>query len=364
MRLATLADLEALLALEAYFPGDRISRQGFRHLLSKGHAEVWLLEREGRVWGDAVVLYRRGFDSARLYSLVVHSDARGEGLGGRLLSRVEEAALHKGCVSLRLEVREDNAARGLYERRGYHMVGRTADYYEDASAAIRMRRALVPEGPKLLPIPYYPQSLEFTCGPAALMMALRFLGFGGEPTRELELNLWREATTVFMMAGHGGCSAHGLALAALRRGFRATILSRDSSVPFLDTVRSSEKREVVALSHESFLREVAALGGETRFGDFGLEEVRAGLERGEVPLVLMSAYRLYGERIPHWLVVTGLDSTHLYLHDPFVPEGFERADGLNLPLPRGAFGRVSRFGRARHRYMVLIGSPASDSPAK
>ena len=40
-----------------------------------------------------------------------------------------------------------------------------------------------------------------------------------EPTRIQEMQLWREATTIFMAAGHGGCSGQGLALAATRRGF-------------------------------------------------------------------------------------------------------------------------------------------------
>ena len=37
-----------------------------------------------------------------------------------------------------------------------------------------------------------------------------------------ELKLWREATTIFMLAGHGGCGPHGLALAAWNRGFEAS----------------------------------------------------------------------------------------------------------------------------------------------
>ena len=32
--------------------------------------------------------------------------------------------------------------------------------------------------------------------------------------RTLELRVWREATTIFMTSGHGGCGPDGLALAA------------------------------------------------------------------------------------------------------------------------------------------------------
>ena len=356
IRAATLADLDALVALEQGFAGDRMSRSSYRRLLSKGHADVLVHEEAGTLLGSAVVLYRNGFRSARLYSLVVSSDARGRGIGRRLLQAAEEAAQRRGCTLLRLEVREDNeAAIALYRSSGYEIAGRTADYYHDHSAALRMRKALSDAPPPTLStVPYYAQSLDFTCGPAALMMALGHLGADIAFDRETELQLWREATTIFMMAGHGGCSAHGLALAALRRGFGATVYARDDAVPFLDTVRSAEKKAVIAISHESFVREVAALGGETRIKDFGANDVVAALKQGGMPIVLMSGYRLYGEKFPHWLLVTGYDERSLYLHDPYIPEGSDRADSLHLPLPKADFERLSRFGKARHRYMVVV----------
>jgi len=40
-----------------------------------------------------------------------------------------------------------------------------------------------------------------------------------QPSREEEINLWREATTIFMTSGHGGCHPIGLALAASAGNF-------------------------------------------------------------------------------------------------------------------------------------------------
>lgn len=356
IRPATLADLGALLALEAHFPGDRLSRTSLRHFLSRGNASVRVWEEAGRVLGSAVVLYRRGFHAARLYSLVVDPAARGRGVARGLLERAEREASERGCVAMRLEVREDNAAAlALYAAAGYSVVGRAADYYEDHSSALRMRKFLSPQpAPELLPMPYYAQTLDFTCGAASLMMALKFFRPQEVLGRELELQLWREATTIFMTSGHGGCSAHGLGLAALRRGLRATVYMSDDRVPFIDTVRSPEKKDVIAISHRSILAEFEALGGETRIGDFGLPELAEAIGRGGVPIVLVSGYRLYGEKLPHWVVVTGLSSDFIYLHDPFVPDGSHAADALNLPYRRADFERLSRFGRGRHRYMVVL----------
>ncbi|MFO7544252.1 MAG: peptidase C39 family protein [Trueperaceae bacterium] len=355
VRRAERRDLDALVGLEEGFPGDRMSRASLSRMLGRETADVWVAEQAGTVVGDAIVLYRRGFESARLYSMVVHPSRRGRGVARALLAAAEEGSRERGCIVMRLEVREDNApAIALYQGAGYEVVGRTADYYEDHSTALRMRKRFAKGGATVLGVPYYPQTLEFTCGPSALMMAMRYHGYPVPLERWLELALWREATTVFMLSGHGGCSAHGLAVAALRRGFQTTVVTKDASVPFLDSVRDPEKKDVVRIAHTTFERELRGLGGRVELRDFRDTDVVAALKRGAVPLVLVSGYRLYEERVPHWVVITGFDDDHLYLHDPTVPEHSERADSVHLALRRDVFDAVSRYGRARHRSMVLI----------
>ncbi len=354
VRRAVRRDLDALLELEAGFPGDRLSRASLARLLGRESADVWVGELDGKVVGDAIVLFRRGFESARLYSMIVSPEHRGRGVARELLLAAEEGARERGAIVLRLEVREDNApAIALYKAAGYKVRGRTSDYYEDHSSALRMYKRFVSGSATVLGVPYYPQTLDFTCGPAGLIMAMRFHGYPVPPERWLELALWREATTVFMLSGHGGCSAHGLAVAALRRGFQAVVVTPDAGVPFLDSVRG-EKKEVVRISHTTFERELRALGGKVELRDFGHQDVADAVARGAVPLVLLSGYRFYDERVPHWAVVTGFDDDHLYLHDPLVPEGTSRADAVHLPIKREFFDKVSRWGRARHRAMVVL----------
>jgi ribosomal protein S18 acetylase RimI-like enzyme len=355
IRRATLGDLEVLLELEQLFPGDRLEKSNFKYFLSKAKADIWLVEESGEILADAVVLYRQGFHSARLYSIVVSPKARGKGIGAKLLAHCEAAAKERGCITLRLEVREDNdAAIQLYRTRGYDFIGRTDDFYEDGSTALRMRKRLDKRPAVLLEVPFYSQTLDFTCGPASLMMAMRFLGSKARMTQALETELWREATTIFMMSGHGGCSAEGLAVAALRRGFDVTVYSRDTQVPFIDSVRAKAKKEVIRIAHERFLQEIEDLGGEVRIRNFTADDVVGALRAGGLALVLVSSYRLYSKKVPHWVVVTGFDDEHLYLHDPWIPKGLERADALHLPLKLKDFEKVSRFGKARHRYMVVL----------
>lgn len=146
-RRAARTDLPALLELERVFPGDRLSRRNFEHLLNGAHADVWVCTADRRVIGNAVVLYRRGTRSARLYSIVVAPQARGAGVASTLIRAVEASARRRGCERVSLEVRTDNrAALALYQKRGYGVVRRITGFYDDGQDALRLERALAPAG--------------------------------------------------------------------------------------------------------------------------------------------------------------------------------------------------------------------------
>lgn len=54
-----------------------------------------------------------------IHDIAVLPEARGKGVGAALLEAVKEKARERGCCKVTLEVREDNAARHLYERSGF-----------------------------------------------------------------------------------------------------------------------------------------------------------------------------------------------------------------------------------------------------
>lgn len=142
-RRATLRDLDALLALESGFPGDRLSRRNFRHLLSDGNAQIWVCMSGSEIIGDAVVLYRSTAGNARLYSLIVAPHARGRGIAAALVKTVEAAAARRHCDRVSLEVRADNvAAARLYKRLGYQLTRSIPHFYEDGQKAHRLERNL------------------------------------------------------------------------------------------------------------------------------------------------------------------------------------------------------------------------------
>jgi ribosomal protein S18 acetylase RimI-like enzyme len=362
IRPAALSDLDALAAIEAAcFPddGDRISRRSFRHLLIKGHQVTRVAcGLHGEPVGYAMVLFHRGTSLARLYSLAVMPDCRGHGIARALLGAAEGAALEEGAAYLRLEVRVDGAAAiALYEGAGYRPFGRMNGYYADGADALRMEKPLAAPRPAASArIPYRAQSLDFTCGPACLMMALAALGTDLALDRTEELRIWREATTVFMTRGTAGCSPYGLALAAHRRGLRVALHVRDPDIMFIDTVRDPRKKEVIRLVQEDYLAELSALEIPVHDTPLSLAETEAALARGAVPIVLISTYALDREKVPHWVVVTALDGRFAYVHDPFVdPDVIQsETDRMALPIPREDFERMSRFGRARQRAALLL----------
>jgi ribosomal protein S18 acetylase RimI-like enzyme len=230
LRPARAEDLDRLLVLEnRCFELDRLSRRSFRHFLSSDTASCLVTERDGELLGYVLVLFHGRTALARLYSMAVAPEHRAQGLGRVLLEAAEAVALDGGAAIMRLEVHPANfAAIALYRRAGYLEFGIYRGFYEDDSDALRMQHVLVPRlQPDLSGVPHYRQTLEFTCGPAALMMAMKALNRRLRLDRRLELSLWRESTTIFMTSGHGGCSPHGLALAAWRRGFAVELFVND-----------------------------------------------------------------------------------------------------------------------------------------
>ncbi|MAI89008.1 MAG: hypothetical protein CBB65_00820 [Hyphomonadaceae bacterium TMED5] len=140
IRRATSEDVAQILALESNFEeNDRLSRDSLRRLLRVPSADC-LVADSGRVTGAAILLYRKGVQTARLYSISVSVDAGGQGIGRALIAAAKQVACDRDCLRLRLEVRKSNArAISLYERTGFKVIGRKDHYYDDGEDALIMQ---------------------------------------------------------------------------------------------------------------------------------------------------------------------------------------------------------------------------------
>ncbi|HUF87821.1 MAG TPA: peptidase C39 family protein [Thermohalobaculum sp.] len=364
IRAAGPDDLAPLIAIEnAVFTSDRISRRSFRHFLASPRAILRVAEIGGAVAGYHLVLFRRGTAAARLYSLAVAPRWQRHGLGARLLANAEEAAFEADRAVLRLEVEAGNAAAlALYRSAGYRVVAKLAAYYESGADGLRLEKPLRFGAIPPAPAPFYEQTTEFTCGAACLMMVLaaRKPGISLDPMTEVRL--WRRATTVFLTAGLGGCEPYGLALTLAEEGLRPEIHVTEPGALMLQTVRNPEKRKVMELAQADFRARAAARGIPVHRRRLEVRELAERLRRGALALLLVSGNRMFGKRVPHWILAHGADARHVFLHDPWVEDkAFESAtDAANIPAPFAELDRMWRWGATRLRAAVLIAPDDGD----
>lgn len=134
------ADLRQVLHIERRSFTIPWSDTTFRGLLRRQSATLLVAERAGEVVGYAALWFAA--DEAELGDLAVLPEARGRGLGRRLLDAALAEAMRRGAKKVYLEVRESNAAaRRLYERAGFTTAAVRSDYYtEPREDAILMTR--------------------------------------------------------------------------------------------------------------------------------------------------------------------------------------------------------------------------------
>ena len=84
--------------------------------------------------------------------------------------------------------------------------------------------------------------------------------------------------------------------------------------------------------------------------------LRMALAAGFIPIVLISTYLFDQRKVPHWVVVLGVEDGLVYIHDPAVDEsrGETITDCQQLPIPVVLFDRMPRYGRRRLRSAVLV----------
>lgn len=359
IRPAVISDVDQLVELEnKSFDSDQLSRRSFKWMITKAQALLLVAESEQQIVGYVLLLYHQGTSLGRVYSLVVAAEQRKLGLAQQLMEIAEQEALEYGRSFLRLEVRPDNAsAIRLYEKLGYEVFDVVSDYYDDHADALRMMKVLHHEPETAYQqVVHYLQSTEFTCGPASLMMAMKTLRPEIELNRSLELALWREATTIFMTTGHGGCSPQGLALSAYNRGFTTTLITNSIETPFINSVRNDEKKAVVELVHQDFQDAIAKTEMTVKTGPVDVATLRPYLDKGALAIVLISSYRLNQSKSPHWVVLASISDAFVYFHDSDIDweKNKSLTDSLYVPVTHQEFNRILGYGRPRYQAAVIL----------
>jgi ribosomal protein S18 acetylase RimI-like enzyme len=359
IRKAKLSDLGQLVELEnSCFSYDQMSRRNFHWMIKHARSIMLVQEYKGQLVGYGLVLMKKGTSLARLYSICTWKDFQGFGLGSKLLLELEDmAADDEDCAYMRLEVKESNkGAIKLYKKLGYAKFTQKEDYYDDGSTAICFeKRIRTLKATPRVNVPYHQQGTDFTCGPSCLMMAMSTFNPSVKLTLSNELQIWREATTIFMTSGHGGCGPHGLALSAWRRGYKAEMYLSQTSSLFVKSVRSLEKKKIIELVHKDFVKKIEETNIKTHKKRLTLEDLEEILKKGGVPIVLITTYHFDNNHAPHWVVVTAYDDGFVYIHDPDIEEEHEGViNRVHIPIQEDKFLKISRWGQAKTSATVVI----------
>ncbi len=366
IRSARVSDIPGLLNLEnRSFDYDKLGKRNFQYMIKEANSILLVLEYGSNLVGYGLVLINNGTGLARLYSICTLKEFQGMGLASRLITELENKAAEKNCAFLRLEVKSDNkGAISLYEKLGYYKFTVKEQYYEDGRSAFCFEKQIkIFKLRPRLKIPYYQQKTDFTCGPACLLMAMKAFRKKQKMNLSEELQIWREATTIFMTSGHGGCGPQGLALAAHERGFKTELFVSHEQAMFVDTVRNLEKKKIIALVQSDFEKKLTQKKVKVHRKRLTLNDLKSVLKEGGIPIVLISTHHFDNNRIPHWVVVTAYDEHFVYIHDPDQDISGEH-EGLisktHIPVPEDQFIKALRWGKdAMSATVVVFGKSIS-----
>ncbi|WP_175525654.1 peptidase C39 family protein [Bosea sp. OK403] len=222
----------------------------------------------------------------------------------------------------------------------------------------RLRNETVPPRPIA---PLYPQSTGFTCGPASLAMAFAGLEPECVPDRQLEIALWREATTVIGLSGPGGCDPYGLALAAAARGYALRLFMSTSEPILLDRADTEAKRALMTFVQADFKSRVLGSGIAVEHRAIEAAELKDAIDAGFIGLVLIDQMETHGRSAPHWIVVHAVHGELFLVNDPWIETASleTEVDVLDLPIRSSVLERMSGYGEPQYRATLLIGPRAA-----
>lgn len=163
------------------------------------------------------------------------------------------------------------------------------------------------------------------------MMALKYFDKRIKLSKELEMDIWREAN----MSESYGTSRFGLAFSAAKRGFEVRTYSNVRGPGFVKKIDSLVGKIDYHLL-EFFLaerkkRSIELGAKESKVSMLTENLLRRILISGSVPIVLSNTEYFGAEDIPHWIVISGIDESNLYVNNPLDRKGQKRVplDSLN-----------------------------------
>ena len=170
-----------------------------------------------------------------------------------------------------------------------------------------------------LDIPLYSQTMDFSCGPACVAMALKYFNFVSEMDRDLEIELWRECHAVEMK----GAGRYGICAPLAVRGLHPHIITDNPGLGLIERaktyIKANNGNEHYLEFFHDMQKRVCALNGTTQeVRKPTLKDIREALEADRVIFALVSTiiFEEDDDDIPHWIIITGEDNEILTVNNP------------------------------------------------
>jgi ribosomal-protein-alanine N-acetyltransferase len=141
IRKALELDLPEVMVIEQSSFASPWNMAFFRHELYNTVAFFYIIEVGVKLVGYIIFWIFK--DEAHIANLAIHPDYRQKGYGEYLFKWSLEFARHKRVATVTLEVNEKNlAARNLYQKYGFEMVGKREKYYDNSDDALILTKVI------------------------------------------------------------------------------------------------------------------------------------------------------------------------------------------------------------------------------
>lgn len=184
----------------------------------------------------------------------------------------------------------------------------------------------------MLDVPYFRQTRSSTCGPAALMMVMKYWDNSFELSRGVEFQLWIKSNPFVFL---GGTLQFGLAKTAVKMGFKTKIYQKARLSEYHSTLSSFSDLLVYIVALDACRTKVPI-----HYGRKILEVIHEALIHKIPPIVFLNLEPILGENVFHWLVVTSMDEQKVYVNDPYTPKESTLKTKKGYPISLESFRKA------------------------
>ena len=162
--------------------------------------------------------------------------------------------------------------------------------------------------------PYWHQTSEYSCGPSCLLMIFNHYNPSYGLTRNKEWEIWREASILTLL----GCHPYGLAIVALKRGFKATLVREKKSFwKHPEHLKNNEPLRYLIKNQEKKAKSLGLVEKIER--EIDLPFLKNLLEKNIHPIVFMRTIKKNGTLgLSHYIVPIKLGKDFAVINDPYV----------------------------------------------